>query len=64
MFEGGGVFFLEIGDIDIQALCDLCFDLAYTFRQDPMVFLQKPVRDLPFWVKNANRLHKRINKKG
>lgn len=62
MLEARVQFFYGLNDVSIKDICDVCFDLADIFRQDPDVFLLKPLEDLPFYVENANRLQKRKNR--
>lgn len=43
-----------------HAIFDLCFDLAYTFKQDPDVFLSKPFDDLWFMDRGVGRMKHRL----
>lgn len=60
MSRGGVLFFRGVGQDDWAAIIDQCFDLAYAFKQDPDVFLTKPIQVLAQHLKGAERLNKRL----
>lgn len=50
-------------DVELIQLEDVAFDLAYTFKQDPDVFLSKPIEQLLYLADGAGRLNRRLNRK-
>ncbi len=49
--------------VELRQLEDLAFDLAWSFKQDPDVFLGKPIEHLLYLADGTGRLNRRLNEK-